>query len=196
MNARASDSIAKPAARQPQINYLDVNGQRLRVAVWPGEAGRVPLLLLNGIGARLEVFAPFSAALNDLEIIAFDVPGTGGSTPPRFPYRLWMLANVVSRMLDALGYGRVDVMGVSWGGTLAQQFALQNPSRCRRLILAVTSTGVLMVPGKFSVLMRMATPRRYNDAAFQSATMGILYGGKMRQSDVHMRDAEIGRAHV
>jgi pimeloyl-ACP methyl ester carboxylesterase len=46
-----------------------------------------------------------------------------------------------------------------------------------------------MVPGELSVLMRMATPRRYSDTAFLSAAMGTMYGGKMRQADARMRES-------
>jgi len=39
------------------------------------------------------------------------------------------------RMLDRLGYQQVDVLGLSWGGALAQQFAFQHRCACRRLVL-------------------------------------------------------------
>ena len=54
---------------------------------------------------------------------------------------------MLGRVLSKLGIGVVDVLGLSWGGALAQQFAFQNPRRCRRLVLVATGTGVLMVPG-------------------------------------------------
>ena len=69
--------------------------------------------------------------------------------PYGFPY----LAAVLGRLLRRLGLrGQVDVLGLSWGGALAQQFAFQNPRRCRRLILVSTATGAVMVPGKPSAL--------------------------------------------
>jgi len=112
------------------------------VSRWPGNPAHVPLLLFNGIGARLELLAPFVDALGGAaETITFDIPGAGESPPPLLPYRLWMLARLTSRLLDVLGYERVDVMGISWGGTIAQQFALQCSARCRRLILAATTQG-------------------------------------------------------
>jgi poly(3-hydroxyalkanoate) depolymerase len=76
----------------------------------------------------------------------------------------------------------VDVLGVSWGGALAQQFAFQNGHRCRRLVLAATSPGALMVPGKLSVLLKMATPRRYKDPEYLRQIAGELYGGALRNS--------------
>ena len=68
-----------------------------------------------------------------------------------FPQLAWML----SRMLDDLGYRQVDVLGFSWGGALAQQFAAQHRNCCRRLVLVSTSTGVMSVPGNPKVLAKM-----------------------------------------
>ena len=104
--------------------------------------------------------------LDGPEAIVFDVPGVGGSPAPRLPYRPWTLARLSAQLLDQLGYDHVDVLGVSWGGAIAQQFAFQQAKRCRRLILAATSPGHLMVPGKLAVLLKMASPRRYRDPAY------------------------------
>ncbi len=65
-------------------------------------------------------------------MVRFDVPGVGGSPTPKVPYTFAMLACFVARLLDRLGYDRFDVLGVSWGGGLAQQLAVQTPRRCRR----------------------------------------------------------------
>src|SRR5919198_6553086 len=147
------------------IRLHDVEGQMLRVGIRRGEKARPPLLLFNGIGANIELVEPFLDALRGPEAIVFDVPGVGGSPVPALPYRPWMLAKLTARLLDQLGHERVDVLGVSWGGALAQQFAYQYASRCRRLVLAATSPGHLMVPGKLGALLTMVGPRRYKDAA-------------------------------
>src|SRR5262249_18391178 len=117
-----------------------------------------PLLLFNGIGANIELVEPFLEALDGPEVIVFDVPGVGGSPAPWRPYRPWTLARLSVRLLDQLGHEQVDVLGVSWGGAIAQQFAFQHRKRCRRLVLAATSPGHLMVPGRLTVLLNMATP--------------------------------------
>ena len=160
---------------------VTVRGQRLHIAVRPGNGARTPLLLINGVGANLEVLQPFVDALDAaIEVIRFDVPGTGGSPAPLFPYRFSMHAWLVSKLLDHLGYQQVDVLGVSWGGALAQQFALQYSARCRRLILVSTATGALMVPGNPAALAKLATPRRYQDPAHMEEIAGEIYGGRMR----------------
>jgi len=165
-----------------QIALHDIDGQTLRVGVQHGEKGRLrpPLLLFNGIGANIELIEPFVDALGGIEAIVFDVPGVGGSPAPKLPYRPMTLARLSARLLDQLGHAQVDVLGVSWGGALAQQFAFQHADRCRRLVLAATSPGHLMVPGKLSALLKMATPRRYKNLEYMKRIAGDIYGGAMR----------------
>jgi pimeloyl-ACP methyl ester carboxylesterase len=152
----------------------------LRVGVRPGDNTRPPLLLFNGIGASIELVVPFLQALQGPEAIVFDVPGVGGSPAPTLPYRPSTLARLSARLLDQLGHQQVDVLGVSWGGALAQQFAFQHGERCRRLVLAATSPGHLMVPGRLTVLLKLATPRRYKDADYMKRIAGDIYGGALR----------------
>ncbi len=92
-------------------------------------------------------------------------------------------------LLDDLGIDRVHVMGISWGGGLAQQFTRQYPRRVERLVLAATSTGHLMVPPRPSVLLKMATPMRYLSAGFFKTIAGSIYGGDFRKDDVLTRTA-------
>lgn len=165
-----------------QISLHDVGGQKLRVGVRHGKKARPPLLLFNGIGANIELVEPFLDALDGAGAIIFDVPGVGGSPAPTLPYRPWTLARLSARLLDQLGHEQVDVLGVSWGGALAQQFAFQQAKRCRRLVLAATSPGHLMVPGKPTVLLKMATPRRYKDPDYMKRVAGDIYGGAFRGS--------------
>lgn len=122
----------------------------------PGGADRPPLLIFNGLGASLELLEPLAAALPDRTLMVIDAPGVG-TTPPLFPYRFWTLAWLTRQLIRESGWGDgpVDVLGVSWGGCLAQQFAVQFPRQCRRLILAATSPGTLMVPGRPTALLNM-----------------------------------------
>ena len=165
------------------LRTVSADGQRLRVAVRPGtDTGRIPLLLSNRIGATLNVLDPFVEALDPaVEVIRSDAPGVGGSPVPPLPYPFARLARLVGRMLDRLGYQRFDVLGISWGGGLAQQLAFQNPRRCRRLILVSTATGWMMVPARPRVLLRMATPLRYWDADYAREIAGDIYGGELRR---------------
>ena len=162
------------------VREISVRGQRLRVSVRAGSGP--PLVLCNGIGAGLDLLRPFVDALEeDIPVVRFDVPGVGGSPLPARPYRFPALARLLGGLLDELGYGRADVLGISWGGGLAQQFAVQNPRRCRRLVLVSTGTGMFMVPAHPRVLARMMTPRRHRDPEYAASIAHQLYGGRLRE---------------
>jgi poly(3-hydroxyalkanoate) depolymerase len=164
-----------------EVRSVAVGGRQLRVAVRPGDQSRVPLLLVNGIGASLDLLQPLVDALDpSLEVIRFDVPGVGGSPLPAVPYRFTGLCRTIARMLSELGYDAVDVLGISWGGGVAQHFAAFQRSRCRRLVLNSTATGSLMIPASPAILARMVTPRRYLDRRYLERVAPILYGGTAR----------------
>jgi poly(3-hydroxyalkanoate) depolymerase len=179
--------LTRKRAAQTEIRGIVVAGQQLRVAVRHGalrrdNAERVPLLLFNGIGASLDLLQPFVDKLDPArDVIRFDVPGVGGSPLPAWPYRFTGLCRLTGQMLDALGYdGAVDVLGISWGGGVAQHFAAVQRARCRRLVLVATATGAIMVPARPAVLARMATPRRYLDPGYLERVAPHLYGGSAR----------------
>jgi poly(3-hydroxyalkanoate) depolymerase len=178
-----------------EVRSVAVGGRQLRVAVRPARRGlrlgrgpsaadrRPPLLLINGIGASLELLEPFVRELDPAtEVIRFDPPGVGGSAPPPSPYRFTGLCSLIARMLTELGHGQVDVLGISWGGGVAQHFAAFQRARCRRVVLASTATGSLMVPARPSVLAHMVTPRRYLDRGYLERAAGALYGGSAREN--------------
>jgi poly(3-hydroxyalkanoate) depolymerase len=176
---RIPEPAMTPATPLGEQHYVATRAQRIRVNIRHGSG--VPLVLCNGIGASLEVLDALVERLDpDSTVIRFDVPGTGGSptsvVPYGFPYLAWVLGGVLSK----LGINVVDVLGISWGGALAQQFALQNPRRCRRLVLVATGTGALMVPPHPRILAKMLTPRRFSDAGYAASIAGELYGGTVR----------------
>ncbi len=182
MTDRLDDALDEAMA-DATVTMETVGGRTLRVATWrldePSE--HLPLLFFNGIGANIEAVAPLAEALPERPFIMFDMPGIGGSPEPLIPYNTVTMAWTTTQLLDKLGVDMVDVMGVSWGGAMAQHFAIQHPGRTRRLILAATTAGMLMVPGNPSSLSKMADPRRYIDAAFMEEHFQTLYGGALGQ---------------
>jgi poly(3-hydroxyalkanoate) depolymerase len=164
-----------------QIDQTRIGRHRIRYGIRRGDSARPPLLILNGLGANIELASPFIDALPGPTVAIFDVPGVGGSPTPPSPYRPAGIARLAAGLLDRLGYGEADVLGVSWGGAIAQQFAFQHASRCRRLVLAATATGALMVPGNPSVLVKLMSPRRYLDGAHAHRVAGEVYGGAFRR---------------
>ncbi|MDX5367598.1 MAG: alpha/beta fold hydrolase, partial [Alphaproteobacteria bacterium] len=171
--------------RTPRYRDIRVGSNVLRTAVWEGKGRGRPLLFFNGIGANIELIAPLAEALSDRDIIAFDAPGVGGSPAAALPYRPWQFARMAAGILDELGYSEVDVMGVSWGGAMAQQFAFQFGSRVHRLILAATSAGFFMVPGKPAALAKLAHPKRYMNPDYMLQHFEMLYGDEQHGADGH-----------
>ena len=155
------------------VKTVTAGGRRLRVAVRPGAGDGPPLLVCNGIGTPLEALEPFTAALDPaITVVRFDVPGAGGSAPTRLPYSVPWLAWLTGRMMTALGYRRFDVLGISWGGGLAQQLAVQYPRRCRRLVLVATSTGSLMIPARPRSCCTCPRRARHRDPAHAARIAG------------------------
>lgn len=172
----------------------NVGGRILRVGRWiaPRRRGRPsvpPLLFFNGIGANIELVAPFARRLGHRDFIIFDMPGVGGSPDPLVPYNPFTMTATAAKLMDQLGYEgqTIDVMGVSWGGAMAQHFAMQYPARTGRVILAATSAGWMMMPGKISALSKMANPRRYVDPNYMADNFKTLYGGDVSGSGEHVR---------
>ena len=176
------DADAGPAS--DQVRTIVVRRIAVRVSVRPGTgalADEPPLLLCNGIGASFEALQPLVDALDPRRgVVRFDVPGVGGSPAPPVPYAMAGLASWVSAMMARLGHPCFDVLGLSWGGGLAQQLAFQSRRRVRRVVLVATGTGSLMVPASPRVLATMLTPRRHRDPEYAARVASRIYGGSMR----------------
>ncbi len=159
-------------------------GLRLRV----GRHGSgPPLLLITGIGAHLDMWAPFAAHAGERELVAFDPPGAGLSQRPGLPLRMSGLARVVTEMLDVLGLGRVDVLGYSFGGGLAQELAYRAPERVRRLVLCATAPGVGGCPPRPMAALMLASPARYYHPRLLELSVGHIAGGRTAREPARAR---------
>jgi poly(3-hydroxyalkanoate) depolymerase len=173
-------------------------GITLHVDVRRGEG--TPLLLCNGIGANLELLQPFVDALaarrgRRVPVIRFDMPGTGGSPTTKLPRRMPQLARMLADLVTGLGYDEVDVLGISWGGALAQEFARRNPKLCRRVVLCATSMGMVMVPANPAILLTLASPLRYFGPGHMRESGARIYGGGFGDDpELAARFAEATRA--
>lgn len=189
MNAKTKNDMTAT------VEMMDVGGRTLRVAHWRLDmpSDQPPLLFFNGIGANIEAVAPLAEMLTERAFVMFDMPGTGESPDPTIPYNPFTMSWTATQILDRLGLEEVDVMGVSWGGAMAQHYALQHPGRTRRLVLVATTAGMLMVPGNPAALTKMANPRRYIDPKFMNEHFETLYGGVDKDGAAHQKDSHIGR---
>ncbi|MGI9273929.1 MAG: alpha/beta fold hydrolase [Endozoicomonas sp.] len=165
--------------------YKNINGLRLRVGIstprrYPEQ--KLPLLLCNGLGASIELMQPIVDALESTQVVIFDPPGIGLSEPSDQVFRLSELADMAYEIMTSLGHQYFNVMGVSWGGGLAQMIARNHRDACCNLILAATGTGMFMIPGKLSVLKLLSSPRRYKDPEYAETIMPDIYGGVFREN--------------
>jgi 3-oxoadipate enol-lactonase len=106
--------------------------------------GRGPrLLVISGTGGDLRrspsIFEMPIA--KHFEILAYDQRGLGQTSIPDIPYTMADYADDASALLDALRWNQCSVMGISFGGMVAQEFALRYPHRVDRMVLACTSSG-------------------------------------------------------
>jgi poly(3-hydroxyalkanoate) depolymerase len=178
----APEGAVKAHSDPAVVRRMTVDGADVRVSV---RGQGPPLLLFNGIGAALEMWDRLSLELTrrGRQLIAIDLPGAGSSPPLYPPPRISRLVRIAAGVLDRVDVEQADVLGVSFGGGVAQQFAHQAPERIRRLVLCATSTGALSVPARPSVLVHLATPLRYWNRSYARRVSGIIYGGRAREED-------------
>jgi poly(3-hydroxyalkanoate) depolymerase len=168
------------------LTFAKVDGSLVRVSV---RGDGAPLLLMMGFGGNIEMWDPLERALNDrgLQTLTYDAPGTGESPARMVPRRMPGLARHAAHLLDALGLPCVDVLGVSFGGAVAQEFAIRNPHRVRRVVLAATTCGLGSVPGHPLALALLASPLRYHSPACFRLTAPFLYGRDLARDEKLVR---------
>jgi len=109
---------------------------------WDEQGQGPPVLLIMGLGYTSVMWHRTRPVLaQHFRTIAFDNRGVGLSGVPAGPYSIATMASDAAAVLDAAGVSRAHIFGVSMGGMIAQEFALQYPKRTRSLILGCTSPG-------------------------------------------------------
>ncbi len=153
-----------------------------------------PLLLINGIGANIEMWRPLARHLPNRQLIMFDMPGAGASSTPLVPRPMYLYARLTAALVRKLGYDAVDVLGLSWGGAAAQHVAVAFPRVVRRLVLCATLPGWPSVPGNPAAMRILMDRRRYTDTEYLRKVAPTLYGGEIRRDPGLMAEQERARA--
>lgn len=134
-----------------------------------GEDTRPPLVLLNSIGCDIDLWAPALPRLRPyFRLLRIDTRGHGASDAPAGDYALPMLAGDVLAAMDAAGIDTAAVAGVSLGGMIAMQMALDAPRRVTGIGLVCTSA--TMARDTWSA--RVATVRGQGMASIADMAMG------------------------
>jgi 3-oxoadipate enol-lactonase len=102
-----------------------------------------PLLFISGTGGDLRVKpnvldGPLPKAF---DLLAYDQRGLGRSAKPDVDYSMADYADDAAALMDSLGWASAKVIGVSFGGMVAQELVLRHPAKVERLVLACTSPG-------------------------------------------------------
>ena len=119
--------------------FVDNQGTKI---YWDEQGEGDPVLLIMGLGYPSVMWYRTRPLLaKRYRTIAFDNRGVGRSEVPPGPYPIALMASDAAAVLDASGSKSAHVYGVSMGGMIAQEFALQYPERVRSLILGCTAAG-------------------------------------------------------
>ena len=156
-----------------QVEFLTIHGHR-RAFV---KTGRGPVvLLLHGLGCDHTTWEPVIDSLaRRYTVIAPDLLGHGLSDKPRADYSVGGYANGMRDLLTVLGIDRVTVVGHSFGGGVAMQFAYQFPERTERLVL-VASGGL---GPDVSPLIRAITAPGFHPLMGVLTLPGVRHGGRI-----------------
>jgi pimeloyl-ACP methyl ester carboxylesterase len=126
--------------RSPELARAEVNGHSV---VYQDAGEGPPLVLLHGFPCDSRCWRLQLADLSDsFRVLAWDAPGAGSSSDPPDPFTITDWAQCLAGFLDVLGIERAQVLGLSWGGILAQEFYRLYPDRVLTLILCDSASRI------------------------------------------------------
>ena len=102
----------------------------------------LPIMFIHGFGSKKEIWKPQVIELSKrFKTITFDLRGTGKSDRPNYPYSMKMFVDDIKGLMDFLHINKIHLIGRSFGGMIAQHFALSYPEFLDKLILISTNYG-------------------------------------------------------
>jgi 3-oxoadipate enol-lactonase len=183
------------------------------VELWYERAGDgPPLLFISGTGGDLRqrpnIFdGPLAASF---DLVAYDQRGHGRTSKPDRRYDMADYAHDALAVMDAVGWDRCRVFGVSFGGMVAQEVAIRAPERVERLVLACTSSGgaggasfplheLVDLPEPERLRRQVAVSDTRLDEAWQDANPGdavkVLELAAARAGETSLRQLEARSRH-
>ena len=118
---------------------VTVNGLKLYYEI---EGDGAPVVLIPGFAAGRWIWFKQTAELaRNFRVIIFDPRGVSASDKPEGPQTITLLADDIAHLLQTIGVESAHIVGASFGGFVAQEFALKYPSMTRKLVLCCTSFG-------------------------------------------------------
>jgi len=121
------------------MRFATANGVKLSYLIH-GEGQ--PIIFIHGYGAKKEIWKPqIKDICRKYKTITFDLRGTGESDRPDIPYTMKMLAEDIHGLMKAIEINKAHIVGRSFGGMIAQHFALMYPNKVDKLILIATNYG-------------------------------------------------------
>jgi 3-oxoadipate enol-lactonase len=121
------------------VPFIENQGAKI---YWDERSVGDPVLLIMGLGYPSDMWWRTRPVLDGhYRTIVLDNRGVARSSLPPGPYPIALMAADALAVLDAAGLESAHVFGISMGGMIAQEFALQNPKRIRSLILGCTAAG-------------------------------------------------------
>jgi pimeloyl-ACP methyl ester carboxylesterase len=122
-----------------ELARAEVSGHSV---AYQGAGEGPPLVLLHGFLCDSRCWRRQLEDLSDtFRVVAWDAPGAGSSSDPPDPFTFTDWAHCLAQFLDLVGIERAHVLGLSWGGVLAQEFYRLYPARVKGLILSDTHAG-------------------------------------------------------
>ncbi len=119
-----------------------------------------PLILVMGYGGTKELWDPaFIAALaQHYQVLTFDNRGSGASSMPTTAVTMQAFAADIAALMDHYGWPQAHIVGVSMGGMIAQQFAVDHPGRVARLVLGATTCKASLIRKQLGLVGLLLLP--------------------------------------
>jgi 3-oxoadipate enol-lactonase len=143
---------------------------------WEEQGQGTPILLIMGLGWTSALWhrtRPILAAR--YRTVVLDNRGVGRSDAPPGPYPIALMASDAAAVLHAAGIQRAHILGVSMGGMIAQEFALQYPERVLSLILGCTAAGGPHAVQADPEVLRALLPRGLSPDEFAESVNPFIY---------------------